>query len=85
MINLRMYAEKIVCWLLRNRILSNEKTRSASAEFGAKAKAIRAASLQAPTLEAFPPTQNPFSEVAHIAVVNGRTISSSDVSGQVAL
>ena len=34
---------------------------------------------------AFPPTQNCFSEVAHIAVVNGKAISSSDLSRQVAL
>jgi hypothetical protein len=34
---------------------------------------------------AFLPTQNPFSEVAHIAVIDGKAISSSDVSGQVAL
>jgi hypothetical protein len=33
----------------------------------------------------FPLTQNPFSEVAHIAVINGKAISSSDVSGQLAL
>jgi hypothetical protein len=34
---------------------------------------------------AFPLTQNPFSEVAHIAVINENAISSSDVSGQLAL
>jgi hypothetical protein len=34
---------------------------------------------------AFLPTQNLFSEVAHIAVIHGKAISSSDVSGQVAL
>jgi hypothetical protein len=32
-----------------------------------------------------PPTQNPFSEVAHIAVVNGKAIGSSDLSGHAAL
>jgi hypothetical protein len=34
---------------------------------------------------AFLPTQNPFSEVAHITVINGKAISSKGVSGQVAL
>ena len=33
----------------------------------------------------FLPTLNPFNEVAHIAVINRKAISSSDVSGQVAL
>jgi len=47
-----MQLEKAVSWLLPNRTLSNEKTRSAPAEFGAMAKAIRAASsLHAPTSE----------------------------------
>ena len=44
-----MWSERVVSWLLLNRILSNGKTRSASAEFAA----IRAASLQAPTSEAW--------------------------------
>jgi hypothetical protein len=34
---------------------------------------------------AFQPSQNPFSEVAYIAVINEKAISSSGVSGQVAL
>jgi hypothetical protein len=50
-------------------------------------KAIRAASLQAPTSEkmAFLPTQSSFSEVAHVAVINGKAISSSDSSEQAVL
>ena len=32
---------------------------------------------------AFPPTQNPFSEVEHIALINGKAICSSDVSVEV--
>jgi hypothetical protein len=34
---------------------------------------------------AFPPTQNLSCEVSHIAVINGKAISSSDISGQIAL
>jgi hypothetical protein len=34
---------------------------------------------------ALPRTQNLFSQVAHIAVINVKAISSSDVSGQVAV
>jgi hypothetical protein len=34
---------------------------------------------------AFPPTQNPFSEVALITVINGKAISRSNLSRQVAL
>jgi hypothetical protein len=33
----------------------------------------------------FPPTQNLFSDVAHIAVINEKAISSSGVSGKIAL
>ena len=67
-------------------ILSKKKTRSALAEFCAIAKAIKAASLQAPTSEAWLFHQkNSLSEVADIAVVDGKATGSSDVGGKVAL
>jgi hypothetical protein len=55
--------------LFPKRILSKEKTRSAF-DFGGMA---------------FPPTEYSLSEVADIAVADGKATGSSDVGGKVAL
>jgi hypothetical protein len=69
------------------RILSKEKTRSTPADFFRHREGDQSRIAPGPDfgVMAFPPTEESFSEVVDIAVVDGKATGSSDIGSKVAL